>query len=229
MQGGGIACRPRYFKVPDLVADTVVIAEDETLFRDFLRQTIEGKLGLTVVGEAGDGAYAEKLCMEKRPELLVADLRLPGMQGEELCRRLLRMMPDLKIVVVSAIDTPQVGLELLGGGVRGFVHKRERLEVLEQAVEAVLDDRVFMCFPIFEPQCGGENAREKERLAQLTDREREVLTGVASGKTTKLIASELNLSVKTVEAHRTSISKKLHINDIAGLTLFAVRVGLLQM
>jgi DNA-binding NarL/FixJ family response regulator len=73
-----------------------------------------------------------------------------------------------------------------------------------------------------------ESAQDKERLALLSDREREVLHGVASGKTTKLIASELNLSVKTVEAHRTSISKKLRINDIAGLTLFALRAGLLQ-
>ncbi len=209
--------------------DTVVLAEDETLFRDFLRQSVENKLGLTVAGEAGDGLAAEKVCLDKRPELLVTDLRLPGIHGDELAKRLLKSLPGLKILVVSAVDSPQVGLELLSAGVRGFVHKRERLDVLEQAIEAVLDDRVFMCFPIIEQSpVTAESAQDKERLALLSDREREVLHGVASGKTTKLIASELNLSVKTVEAHRTSISKKLRINDIAGLTLFALRAGLLQ-
>ena len=212
-----------------LAPETVVIAEDETLFRDLLRQTIEGKLGLTVVGDAGDGVAAERMCLEKRPGLLVADLRLPGMHGEELSKRVLKGVPGIKILVVSGVDTPQVGMELLGAGVRGFVHKRERLDVLEQAVEAVLDDRVFMCFPVSGAAKAGEACGEKDRLALLSEREREVLAGVASGKTTKLIASELALSVKTVEAHRTTISKKLRINDIAGLTLFALRAGLVAM
>jgi DNA-binding NarL/FixJ family response regulator len=96
--------------------DTVVLAEDETLFRDFLRQSVENKLGLTVAGEAGDGLAAEKVCLDKRPELLVTDLRLPGIHGDELAKRLLKSLPGLKILVVSAVDSPQVGLELLSAG-----------------------------------------------------------------------------------------------------------------
>mgnify|MGYP006078595513 CR=1 FL=1 len=207
----------------------VVVAEDETLFRDFLVRIIRQRFGFEIVGEVSTGEEAYQLCRDHKPQLAFLDLRLPGISGQELAQRLIEEQPETRILIISAVeDSKRIGA-LLSMGVAGFLNKKEEFSVFEQAIDAVANGNIFV-----KASAPGMNDKpdvldQKELLETLSDREKQIVTYVASGMTNKQIAAELGLSIKTVESHRSNISKKLKIFDIAGVTLFAVRTGLVSI
>lgn len=208
----------------------VVVAEDETLFRDFLVRIIRQRFGFEVIGEVASGEEAYRLCSEHRPDLVIIDLRLPGISGQELASRLISELPDTRILIISSVEDPKRIGSLLQMGVTGFLNKKEEFSVFEQAIEAVANGNIFVKASAQPPQVESPDARDqKELLETLSDREKQIVIFVASGMTNKEIAQNLGLSIKTVESHRSNVAKKLGIFDIAGVTLFAVRTGLVSL
>lgn len=207
----------------------VVVAEDETLFRDFLVRIISQRFGFEIIGEVATGEEAYRLCNDFRPDLVILDLRLPGISGQELAERLIDEQPDVKILIISSVeDQKRIG-SLLQLGVTGFLNKKEEFSVFEQAIEAVANGNIFVKASAASQSDSPDALDQKELLETLSDREKQIVIYVASGMTNKEIAQELGLSIKTVESHRSNISKKLKIFDIAGVTLFAVRTGLVTL
>ncbi len=208
---------------------SALVVEDETLFRYFLVTMLKEKLGFEKVIEAQDGAEALEKFEAEEPDLAVIDLRLPGMNGDDLASRLLERRPDTKILILSAVDDSSLIGDLLKQGVRGFLHKQEELSLFEDAIRAVAGDRIFVSAPAPRgtPSVSFK-LEQSESLESLTKRELQILKLIASGKTNKDIAAQLYLSRKTIEAHRSKITKKLKIHNIAGLTRFAARTGLIN-
>lgn len=207
----------------------VVVAEDETLFRDFLVRIIRQRFGFEIIGEVATGEEAYKLCEEHHPDLVILDLRLPGITGQELAERLISEQPDAKILIISSVEDPKRIGSLLQMGVTGFLNKKEEFSVFEQAIEAVAGGNIFVKASAQTQAESPDVLDQKELLETLSDREKQIVVFVASGMTNKEIAQNLGLSIKTVESHRSNISKKLKIFDIAGITLFAVRTGLVTL
>ncbi len=207
----------------------VVVAEDETLFRDFLCRIIRQRFGFEIIGEVATGEEAYKLCEEHRPDLVILDLRLPGITGQELAERLISEQPDARILIISSVEDPKRIGSLLQMGVTGFLNKKEEFSVFEQAIEAVANGNIFVKASAQTQPDSPDVLDQKELLETLSDREKQIVVFVASGMTNKEIAQNLGLSIKTVESHRSNISKKLKIFDIAGVTLFAVRTGLVTL
>lgn len=207
----------------------VVVAEDETLFRDFLVRIIGQRFGFEIIGEVSSGEEAYSLCCSEKPDLAILDLRLPGMTGQEVAERLIAEQPEIKILIISSVEDPKRIGSLLQLGVSGFLNKKEEFSVFEQAIEAVSKGNIFVKASAQTSNDSADTLDQKELLETLSDRERQIVVLVASGMTNKEIAQELGLSIKTVESHRSNVSKKLKIFDIAGVTLFAVRTGLVTL
>lgn len=207
---------------------SVVIAEDEGLMRHTLKTIVEDTLGHQVVGETAHGAEAESLCRLHQPSMLITDLGLPDMAGEEVIRNLLKEFPELPILVFSVFTDYRMMVDLIGMGVKGFLHKREEFFMVESAIRAVAAGKLFICGPV-----EGNNPREvklqpDDPVHSLTQRETEILVHIAEGYSYKEIADKLSISYKTVEKHRSRLSQKLEIRDNVGLALFAVRKGLVN-
>lgn len=207
----------------------VVVAEDETLFRDFLVRIIKQRFGYEIIGEVSTGEEAYSLCNTHRPDLVLLDLRLPGISGQELAERLIQEQPNVKILIISSVENQKRIGSLLQMGVTGFLNKKEEFSVFEQAIEAVANGNIFVKASSPSQSDSQDVLDQKELLETLSDRERQIVVFVASGMTNKEIAANLGLSIKTVESHRSNIAKKLKIFDIAGITLFAVRTGLVSL
>ncbi len=208
---------------------TVIVAEDETLFRDFLVRIIKQRFGFEIVGEVGTAEEAYKICKKTKPDLALIDLRLPGMSGQELTQKLIREFPKTKILVISSVEDPKRIGALLSLGATGFLNKKEEFSVFEQAIEAVAKGNIFVKASTKVVAEAPDALDQKELLETLSDRERQIVIFVAAGMTNREISNNLGLSVKTIESHRSNISKKLQIFDIAGITLFAVRTGLVPL
>ncbi|MEM9160876.1 MAG: response regulator transcription factor [Verrucomicrobiota bacterium] len=207
----------------------VVVAEDETLFRDFLVHVVKQRFGFEVIGEVATGEEAYDLCKTHKPDIAMIDLRLPGMSGQELAQKLIEEQPDTRILIISAVEDPKRIGNLLSMGVTGFLNKKEEFSVFEQAIDAVSSGNIFVKTSMQNTPETPDVLDQKELLETLSEREKQIVVFVASGMTNKEIAANLNLSIKTVESHRSNFSKKLKIFDIAGITLFAVRTGLVSL
>jgi len=208
----------------------VFLADDHTLFRSGMKSLLEKMDNVTVVGEAADGREALKKIVKLRPDVALVDISMSGLNGLEVVARVARDAPEVKLVILSMHSTEQYVVRALRAGAVGYLLKDADIEELEQAVlkvakgESYLDSRVAGVLTEFVR----ENASGSE-LDRLTSRQREILQLLAEGKNTKEIAAELNLSVKTVETHRSQLMERLGIYNVAGLVRFAIRCGLVAL
>ncbi len=206
----------------------VVLVEDETMFLHFLCHYLQERLDLKVVGMARDGQQGLQMCQELRPDLAIIDLRLPVMSGDALVAVLLKDLPALKVLIISAVYLPELMADLIRQGIHGFLTKHDGYEHLEPALRAIFQNRTYFHFPE-----GSLGAQEKLAPLQhplanlLSKREKEVLVEVCKGKSNKEIGEALGIEIKTVEAHRSRLTKKLKISSPAQLALFASKLGLI--
>jgi DNA-binding NarL/FixJ family response regulator len=216
------------------VSIRVVMIDDHRLMREALCEMLMRTPGVTVVGQADNGRTGAELVAELAPQVVVMDISMPDLNGIDATRRILAENPDVKVVALSMHDDPRMVAAMLKAGARGYVLKDAALADLRTALETVIAGR-----PYFSPQINSvllngflsprHSTEGMSAFAALTSREREVLQLVAEGRSTKDIADQLDLSVKTVEKHRTQLMEKLDLHSVAELTRYAIREGISEL
>jgi two-component system response regulator NreC len=209
---------------------TIVLADDHRLVREGLRRLLEERGDLRVVGEATTGHEAVDLATEKNPDLVLMDISMPGLSGIDATRKISKAGgAGPKILILSMHDNRSYVEEVLRAGASGYILKDSASADLLKAIDAVRGGDSFLS-PTITQQVVEAIAHPSERpeaaLATLTDREREVLTQIAEGLSSKQIAKELGVSLKTIESHRANLMDKLDIHKVSGLVRFAIRSGL---
>lgn len=217
---------------------TVLLVEDHTLVRAGLRTLVEGFEGFQVVAETGDGREAVRLARQWAPNIALIDISMPGLNGLDATALILRETPETRVVILSMHTAENYVLEALRAGAVGYVAKDAAVDELERALRAVLKGERWLS-PAVSRHLLDEYLRLIRNqpptteihsgLGLLTARQREILQLIAEGRSTREIAERLSVSTKTVETHRNQIMERLNIYDIAGLTRFAIRVGLIDV
>ena len=196
----------------------VFVVEDHTIVRQGLVALLETADDLTVIGEAGDGRSALTQILEQRPDVVLCDLAMPGLSGLEVIKRLQDEAEPPRVVVLSMYHDPVWVKRALDAGANGYLLKGSGVKDVLDAVRAVAAGQDYL----------SPGAKRSADASPLTDREREVLTLIAQGHTSKEIGAILGISPRTAEHHRARIMNKLRIGDVAGLTRYAIRTGLVD-
>jgi DNA-binding NarL/FixJ family response regulator len=208
----------------------IVLVEDHAILRDGLKALIKIERDFAVVGEFGTVDQCLACIDELQPDLLVTDLELPGRSGIELLSYIKQVVPKARKLVLTAHDGEEYVRAAFNAGADGYVLKDTDRAELMLAIRSVSAGQQFLCEAIANKVlCGylrGDAPRRGTAGAPpITGREREVLTRIALGQSNKFIARSLELSVKTVEKHRSNLMRKLDLHNAAAITLFAVRNG----
>ena len=209
----------------------ILLVDDHELMREGLRKILEGTADIRVVGEAQDGLEALSVANETRPDLVVMDVGMSGMNGIEATRRLRKDHPGIKVVALSTHADQRYVRNMIRAGASAYVLKESASDDLLRAVRAAARDEHYLS-----PRITGGVMETWSRTPPrpepssaydlLAPREREVLKLMAEGRTSKEIAGLLTVAVKTVETHRRNISQKVGLHSVAELTKYAVREGL---
>ncbi len=212
---------------------SILLVDDHKIMREGLRILLEKQEDLKIIAEAGDGRSAVSMAMELSPDLIVMDAVMPDMNGIEATRQIVSKKPGIKIIALSMHSDRQYITEMLKSGASGYVLKDCAFDELIFAIKAVLDGEMYLSQKlsdvILTEYLNDVPFKKITAFSSLTNREREVLQLIAEGKTTKKIAGDLNVSIKTIETHRQQLMNKLKIRSIAGLTKYAVREGLTSL
>ena len=210
---------------PAAVTVRLLLADDHALVRAGLKLLFEQMRGIEVVGEAADGHELIAQAARLAPDLVVSDLSMPGGDGLMALEALRRHHPGLRLIAMSMYDTPEFVRRALRAGADGYVLKGAPPFEMEFAVRSVMLGSGY-----FSPQLSHRLAAVGEPAPQdaLTPRQLQILTHIASGLSAKEIGFRLQLSPKTVDVHRAAIMGRLGLNDVASLTLYAVRNGLVD-
>ena len=209
----------------------VMLADDHTLVRAGIRALLEKLPGVEVVGEAGDGREVLNLVKLHRPDVVLMDISMPGLNGLEAATRIAREFPDVRVLILSMHNNEEYAWRALKAGAVGCLLKKAATAELETALQQVVHGEVYLSREISTrlvkkfPLQG--IADRKGPLEELTGRQREILQLIAEGQNTKQIAEILKVSPKTVEYHRMKLMGCLNIHDVPGLVRFALRVGLI--
>jgi DNA-binding NarL/FixJ family response regulator len=209
----------------------VLVADDHMIVRTGIRHVLESEAGFEVVGEAATGVDAVALALKLHPDVVVLDISMPGESGLQVAAKLRESSPEPRVLVLSMHDNAEYVLESVRAGAHGYLLKDTAATELRTAIRTVCRGESYFSPPIatrLREALRGEHETHAASLAQLTGREREVLHGVARGRTNKEIAGELGISYRTVETHRESLMRKLQIRTVAELTRFAVGAGIIE-
>ncbi len=208
----------------------ILLVDQHLLWRQGLRALLEANDGMEVVGEAGDGRLAVTLAQACRPDVVLIEADLPGLNGVEATARIREACPEVKIVALSGQSDPGVVTAMLLNGAAGFVLKHTGQEDLITAIHSALNGRTYLSSQIagvvVDDLLNRSPRGIKAAAGLLTAREREVLQLLAEGHTSREIGRLLDISARTVDTHRRRIMKKLQLRNLAGLVKFAVREGL---
>ena len=210
----------------------ILLADDHVVVRQGLKLLIEGQADMTVVSEAGDGASAIQQAQEMKPDVIVMDISMPGMNGLVATRTLKRLQPGAVIVTLTRHSDDAYLQELLRAGASAYVLKQSAPAELIQAIRASAAGGQYLDSSLTARVTAGFLGREGRRLNQPgatpSDRESEVLRLIAAGYSNKEIASRLTLSVKTVEAHKANAMRKLGLNGRIDIVKYAMLQGWLK-
>lgn len=213
---------------------SVLIVEDHTMVREGLRGRLDLEPDLEVVGEALDGRKAITLAMELRPDIILMDIAMPGLNGLEATRQLTKVLPSTRVIILTAHCDDAYVKGAVDSGAAGFLIKQDSLDDVCRAIREVhrggirYNGSIAKRFLRINPR-SCDRSRDAERKGpRLTPREMEVLQLIAEGSANKETASTLGISIKTVEKHRSHLMEKLDIHDTAGLTRHAIATGIIE-
>lgn len=211
----------------------ILLADDHKLMRHGLRTALEQAPGMEVVAEASSGEEAVELCRVHEPQVVLMDINMPGISGNEATRRIVAELPQIKVLALTMYDQERYVRGMLEAGAVGYLLKNCAFEELTEAIEAAARGKSHLSPEVagtviqMAVQPGASSAGPGADA--LTPREREVVCLVACGHTSKDIGLSLGISENTVESHRRRIMNKLDISSVAELTKFAVREGLVSL
>jgi DNA-binding NarL/FixJ family response regulator len=214
----------------------ILLADDHEIVRRGLCALLQKREGWEICGECSDGREAVEMAKKLKPDVIIVDIGMPHLNGLETTRQLVQYDPNFKVIVLTITDSDQVIREALDAGARGFVLKSDAARDLVSAVEALQSKRMFFTPRVNDLVLAGflEKGRygshsEPPVLPTLTAREREVTQLLAEGKSSKEVATLLNLSTKTVETHRANIMRKLSLHSIRDLVVYAIKNNIIQL
>jgi len=209
----------------------VIVADDHSVVREGIRTVLEASNDFDVIAEAATGEEALRLIAEHDPDVAILDITMPELSGIEVITRLRERAARTSVLILSMHDHPEYVLGAVRAGADGYLMKSAGPAEVRDAVRAVAEGRESFSRRVTQQlssalrdEAGRETSRD--RLEQLTPREKEVLVRVAEGRTSREIAEEFGISHRTIETHRESIMRKLGIRTVAGLTRFALEAGI---
>ena len=213
---------------------TVLLAEDHMIVREGLRLLLEAESDIEVVGEATNGRQAVAMARKLRPAVIVMDIAMPLLNGLEATRQIRQLVPDAKVLILSAHSDDAYVEKVTALGAAGYLIKQTSAQFLSDAIREVQKGNTFFSPPIarrishLNQKSLDRKGRLKAKTVRLSSREVEVLQLIAEGEANKQIAAELDISTKTVEKHRDHLMRKLDIHDTAGLTRYAIAAGIIE-
>jgi len=220
----------------------VILVDDHNLVRAGFRSLLENIPEVEIVAEADNGCSALELICSLKPDLVLMDIALPDINGLDVTAQVTQEYPSIKVVLLSMYDNEEYVLRAMEIGAAGYLLKDADANEFELAIHAIANGKAYLSPAISSRVIESYQARvsapkqpitpfkgsQNHADSPLTARQREVLRLIAKGFTTKEIAQQLGLSVKTVDAHRTQLMRELDIHDIAGLVRYAIRIGLVS-
>jgi DNA-binding NarL/FixJ family response regulator len=211
----------------------LLLADDHDIVRRGLKELLEQHVGWQVCAEAANGREAVELALQYRPHVAVIDLSMPELNGLEATRRIRQSLPDTEVLIFTMHESEELIREVLGAGARGYLLKSDAVRQLIPAVESLSQKKPYFAGRVSEVVLdgflkGAQVTLEGPTAERLTSREREVVQLLAEGNSNKHIARLLDLSVKTVETHRTAAMRKLELNSLPDLVRYAVRMQIIQ-
>jgi len=210
---------------------SIVLADDHQVLRQGLRAILEAEADFGLVGESGDGLETLRLIEKLQPDVLVADIVMPGLNGIEVVRQVTRQSPKTRVVVLSMYSTEAYVLEALRNGASAYVTKGSSAADLIHAVREAASGRRYLSPPLSEPAIDAYMSKTRpaalDPYETLTTREREVMQLLAEGQTNSEIAERLFISARTVETHRANLMRKLSLRNYSALVRYALERGIL--
>lgn len=206
----------------------VLLVDDHELFREGLELLLTGLRDIAVVGQAGDGQEAVRLIAELKPDVVLMDISMPGMNGVTATTRVTKDYPPARVIVLSMHVDPSFVRQALAAGAAAYVLKGADRRELETAIRTVAAGGQYLSAAFGDAGHPARDVTAAPGLERLTTRQREVLQLLAEGNNVRAIAGRLKVSAKTIETHRSQIMQRLGIHDVPGLVRFAIRVGLVS-
>lgn len=203
----------------------VLLADDHSLVRKGFRRLLDDEPGIKVVGEACNGVQAVELARSLRPEVIVMDMSMPGLNGNQATIEILKFLPGVGVVILSMYEEANYVRNAMKAGARGYLLKNASEVDLAAAIKNVARGRKVIDEKLQRPY----EVQQHEGEPQLTPRERQILQLIAEAKSTREIAALLDLSANTVAVHRANIMDRLGVHKTAELVLYAVRSGIAQI
>lgn len=215
----------------------ILVADDHEVVRRGLCALLQSQPEWEVCGECADGRDAVDKATKLKPDVLILDIGMPSLNGLEATRQILKINPQIKVLILTLHDSDQVVREVLNAGARGFLLKSDAARDLVAAVEALRRDKTYFTSKVaamvlegyLKNGTGGPASPVTPTRSRLTPREREIVQLLAEGKSTKEVAVALGLSVKTAETHRSNIMRKLELHSVSDLVLYAVRNNIVHV
>ena len=209
----------------------ILLADDHALVRAGIRTLLEKIPNVEVVGEANSGRQALEMVKTRLPNLVFMDIAMAELGGLEALPRITKDFPGVRVIILSAHANEEYVIRALRNGAAAYMLKDAATAELEFAITSVSEDKTYLSPSISRPVIDSYLKRvggPLSPLEQLTPRQREILQLIAEGRNTKDIASDLDISVKTIESHRLQLMERLNIHDIPGLVRYAIRSGLVS-
>jgi DNA-binding NarL/FixJ family response regulator len=210
----------------------VLLADDHKLVRAGIRSLLERLPDVEVIAEASDGREAIRLVEQNEPQIVLMDLAMPELNGLQATQQLTRAFPKVRVLILSIYADEEHVYQALRAGAAGYLLKGAATEELELAIRSVARGETYLSPPVSRPVIMEYIRRTNVSLGsreRLSPRQTQILKLIAEGKTTKQVALELIISVKTVETHRSALMMRVGVRDVAGLVRYAVKIGLVDL